>query len=187
MAIEPITNHFNQGLVKLAPPFWGKPRIAAMLRAMLRRVQEIEDTTWEVLETYTIEGADTARLDVLGKIVGQPRFWGDDDIYRAVIRGKIRANRSRGLTDDLIDVVQLTLASTVTVGMRHLSPATLLLWINGTVDAAHQTALEFLLPKARPAGVQMHVFTTAGDVADAAVWDESTWDDGSVYWSEEIL
>ena len=186
MAITPITNHFNQGLVKLAPWAWGKPRIAAMLRAMLRRVQEIEDTTWEVLEAYTIDGADTARLDVLGKIVGQPRFWGDDDIYRAVIRGKIRANRARGLTDDIIEVVQLVLADgDVDVTVAPMVPATVLVYTASAVDAAHASAFKYLLPKARVAGVQQHFFWTE-DGAGEHLWGEGFWGDDAG-WNVEIL
>jgi len=188
MALTPITRHFGEALVKLAMPFWGKPRMAALLQAMVQRVQEIENCAWDVLERYTLGGADTARLDVLGRIVGQPRFWSDDEIYRAVLRGKIRANRSRGLTDDIVDVVQAITPSSDPVHAESYSPATVFVWPEAAIDPATiLIALEFLLPRTRAAGVQMHLFTLPGGLPDGAVWDEATWDDGTYYWSEEIL
>lgn len=168
-------------------PFWGKPRIAALLRAYLRQVQIIEDTVWDVLDRYTITGADTARLDVLGRIVGQPRYWSDDEIYRAVIRGKIRANRSRGLTEDIVEVVQAVTPTDDTVHVEHYSPATAYVWAEAPIADNIATALEFLLPKTRAAGVQLHFFWTEAGLDTAMVWDVSTWDDGSVAWDVEVL
>lgn len=151
------TEHFHQALLKLIGPFWGKPRIAALLRAMLQRVQELEDVAWDVMTRYTVDEADTARLDVIGRVVGQPRFWGDDDTYRWVIRAKIRANRSRGLVDDIIQVIQLATQVTTTIAVESYAPATMTVVLGETIDTARQIALAFLLPKTRPAGVQMHL------------------------------
>lgn len=151
------TAHFHQALLKLIGPFWGKPRIAALLRAMVQRVQEIEDTTWDIMARYTVDGADTARLDVIGRVVGQPRFWGDDDTYRWVIRAKIRANRSRGLVDDIIQVIQLATQVTTVTQVESYAPATMTVVLGEMIDTARQVALAFLLPKTRPAGVQLHL------------------------------
>lgn len=180
MAITPITRHFGDGLVKLAPPYWGKPRIAALLRAYLRQVQIIEDTVWDVLDRYTIAGADTARLDVLGRIVGQPRYWSDDEIYRSVIRGKIRANRSRGLTEDIVEVVRCVPPATESlVRVYHFSPATMLVVPVVEVSAAALEALAFLLPATRAAGVQMHVA-----FAPAAVTGEYDFDSTGILFDD---
>lgn len=188
MPLEPITGHghYHEGLRKFCPPFWGKPRIASLLLAMINRVQELEDSCWDVLERYTLEGADTARLNVLGKIVGQPRFTSNDELYRAVLRAKIRANLSRGLTDDIIEVVQLITNETAVVYVQHYTPATAFVWTLAEGAYAVRDAFRILMPKTRAAGVQLHMFFTP-DPEDAAIWDESTWDDGSVYWEEEIL
>jgi hypothetical protein len=130
---------------------------------MIRRVQELEDAAWEVLEIYHIDNADTARLNVLGKIVGQPRFWSDDEIYRAVIRAKIAANKSRTLTDDLINVIHLAATSTAQIQIEHYSPATMAVLPYEAFEEAEIEALIFLLPKTRALGVQMHVFFSHED------------------------
>jgi hypothetical protein len=187
MALSPITRHFGEGVVKLIPAFWGKPRIAALLQSFLIPVQELEDVMWQVLAAYKINTADTARLDVLGKIVGQPRFWSNDETYRAVIRAKIRTNRSRGLTTDIVEVVSLVTGTTDPVHVEHYVPATMAVWIETPLEDDIYEALAFFLPKARAAGVSLHFYWTEEGLDDAAVWDETTWDDGTIYWNEVIL
>jgi hypothetical protein len=191
MALEQktgLTSHFHEALVKLIPPYWGKPRVAALLQAYVERVQELEDATWEVLERYTIEGADTARLDVLGRVVGQPRFWADDEIYRAVIRGKIRANRSRGLTEDIVEVIQAVTPTDQPVHVESVPIATAVVWAEAPIGADDIiVALRFLLPKTRAAGVRLNFYWTEDGVDTGAIWDVTDWDDGTVYWSTEAL
>lgn len=191
MSLEQKTGssrHFFEALPKLVSAFWGKPRIAALLQAYVQRVQELEDATWAVMDRYTVAVADTTRLDILGRVVGQPRFWSNDEIYRSVIRGKIRANRSRGLTDDIVDVVQCVTPTSDPVHVAHYSPATMFVWPEAPIDAATDLiALKFLLPKTRAAGVRMQFFWTTAGIDTAMVWDEATWDDGSVTWTVEYL
>lgn len=157
VVLVPETEHFHSALLKLVGSFWGKPRIASLLQAMVKRVQELEDAAWDVMNRYDVDNADTARLDVIGRVVGQPRLWGDDETYRWVIRAKIRANRSRGLVGDVIQVIQLaTQVSTITK-VESYAPAAMTVELGETINTARQVALAFLLPKTRPAGVQLHL------------------------------
>lgn len=155
MTISPFSDHFKQALVKLVAPFWGKPRIASLLYALIRQVQDLEDTIWEVSERYQIDTADDARLNVLGRIVGQPRFGFNTETYRAVIRGRIRAARSHGRTDDIVEVLRLATETTDPITVEHFIPATVRVTMPEHVDADHMAAVAFLLPKARAAGVRL--------------------------------
>lgn len=157
IVLEQKSDHFHEAILKLVGSLWGKPRVAALLRAMVQRVQELEDNTWDVMTRYTIDGADTARLDVIGRVVVLPRFWADDEIYRAALRGKIRTNRSRGLIDDIIQVIQLAAQVTTITKVESYAPAAMTVVLGETITDERQVALEFLLPKARPAGVQLHL------------------------------
>ena len=157
MALAPITNHFNEGLMALIPPFWGKPRIAAWLQTYLDQVQDLEDAAWEVLNAYDIDTCDMPRLNVLAKIVGQPNLGWSLETFRSVVRGKIAANRSRGREDDLLNVLRLSIGAQYGATFVTLTPATLFVEISLAVLATYRTALEFLLPKTRAAGVHMQV------------------------------
>lgn len=172
--MERITNHFRQGLVKLAPPFWGKPKIAALLQSFLNHTTSLEDAAWDVLEARTLDNADAVRLVVLGKIVGQPNFGWDLETYRAVIRGKIRTNRSRALSDDIIEVVRLITQTTLPVRIEHFAPATMWAILTEPAPTANElTALRFLLPKARGAGVKQHFFWAPS--ANPGEWADDVW------------
>jgi hypothetical protein len=184
VTLERIENHFHAGLVALAVPFWGRPRVAAVLQSLLNQVTALEAAAWDVLEARTIDNADATRLAVLGKIVGQFNAGWPLETYRAVIRGKIRANRSRGLTDDLIEVVRLVTLTTGFVRVYHFVPATC--WVvleqAGLVFAID--AIRFLLPKTRAAGVKLQFFWAASP--SAQVWGTGFWGDGPG-WSVEVL
>lgn len=196
--LEQKDDHFHDGLLKLVPPFWGKPRIAALLQTYLNRVQEFEDVCWDVLDRYTLDGADDARLAVLGRIVGQPNFGWGTEAYRAVLRGKIRANRSRGLVLDLLEVIQAVTPTDEQVHEAIHGNATMSLWTDAAIDADTYTALAFLLPKTRAAGVQMHFMWVddtdgliLGDALDASVGgdlgDTTHPTDGSTLYSVAVL
>lgn len=185
--LEPITDYFHQGLVEFVAPFWGKPRMAAMLRSFLNRVQELEDAGWEVLEAFNINTADDARLAVLGRIVGQPNFGWSTETYRSIIRAKIRTNRSKSREDDIVDVIRLAMNSESRIYLQHMSPATVLVWLTDGLDEDHEEALLFLMPKTRAAGVKMQLMWTEAGLGTGWVWDETTWDDGSVFWDVAVL
>src|SRR6186997_1917350 len=56
--LQYIGQHEEIAARKLAPPFWGKPFVAALLGAFTRELQFLEDTFWEILESRTLENAD---------------------------------------------------------------------------------------------------------------------------------
>jgi hypothetical protein len=165
------TKHFFEAIVKLVPPLWGKPRVAALIQSYLDQIQELEDATWEVLDARHVNTATGVHLDTLGAIVGQPRFTSDDDVYRSVIRAKIAANRSKGTTDSLINVVRLAGDVASPVQVTHVGPAVVRITLAEPVDAAGLAALAFILPKARAAGVRLGLLAAVDE--DAFVIDDS--------------
>jgi hypothetical protein len=159
VGMQPVTGHsiFYRGLVSLAPPFWSKPRIAAWWQSLANELAELETAAWQVIEARSLANADTERLDVLGRLLGQPRFSTDNEVYRAVLRAKIAANRSRGLEDDVRRVIRLGAQTTVPSTITHHNPATLKIILNQTITDAAFAALAFLLPRTRAAGVGLHI------------------------------
>jgi hypothetical protein len=159
MSITQVDKHFEEGLVALIPPFWGKPVIAAILRSYLRQVQQFENDTFEVLEAFHIDTCDEARLAVLGRVVCQPNFGWSPEAYRNVIRAKIAANRSHGTENDIVNVLRLAGNVTGAVEVYHFAPATMMVVVHEELDEDEREAVFFLLPKTRAAGVRMHLLT----------------------------
>lgn len=105
--IEHETTVADEGVALFTDEWQEKPRLEALLRSYLNRLQELEDTTWAVLESRLIDNAVDSQLDVLGKLVGQRRMGLDDDTYRLFIKARALVNRSKGRGPDIIGLCTL--------------------------------------------------------------------------------
>jgi hypothetical protein len=107
LTLERNPNHAEEGVLKFAAPFWGKPRWAALFVAIARQIQELENVFWDILEKRMLDNATGAQLAVLGRLVGQLDPGLGEEVFRTLIRVRIRINRSNGGWNDLINVLQL--------------------------------------------------------------------------------
>jgi hypothetical protein len=167
MALEKIEQHVELGLLKLAPAYFGKPRIGAGLASLLREIQTLEDAIWQQFELQHIETADRPRLVVMGKLIGQTPQGFSLEQFRTVIRARALANRSRGRGPDIAKVLVALLgagnfaflfAAPGIIYVAALDPLT-------DDDAAMARAV---LPYSSAAGVQIQFFWA--DAADYFMW-----------------
>lgn len=103
-----ITDHVQQAIDRLVSQYQGRYYITQLLKALTKNVQDLENNIFNVLYCLLIDTADTVRLDILGKIVGQERGAFSDETYRLLILGKISANTSVGKSisvQALLDVI----------------------------------------------------------------------------------
>lgn len=87
--------------------------LADLLTAWLAGAQSLEAAFQQLLTQRNIETAVGAQLDVIGKLVGQPRDGLDDDTYRRYIRARITTNRSSGTVGDALKIARLLLGEPV--------------------------------------------------------------------------
>jgi GNAT superfamily N-acetyltransferase len=165
--------HVEEGIVSLAPPWWGKPRIAALLASYLQRIQDVEDDLWEILDIRTLENADLPRLKILGSLIGQPRLLFSEEMYRKVLQARALANVSRGRASDILAVLEV-LIGPGDYFLAEVGDATLLLSVLVAIDAEQLAALVQVLPDVRAAGVGFQLLFAA-DLTDTGVWGESLW------------
>ncbi len=183
---EHIEQHRELGVLELAGPFWGKPRIASLLVAFLDRVQEFEDLVHQLLELRTVDGADIERLKILGKIVGQPRSGLNADDYRTLIKARALANVSRGRASDIFAVLELIVGATPTdYELFEVGNATLLLSIYFDLPAEELNMLRQVLPDVRAAGVGFQLLSSSA-FDDVLIWGE-TWDAAKVWGGVTVL
>jgi hypothetical protein len=171
-ALQYIDRHEEIAARKLAPPFWGKPNIAALLSAFMREIQLLEDTIWEFLELRTLPLADLARLKVLGKIVGQPRLNFDVEAYRVLIRARALANLSRGRASDLLAVLELLIGPSEYT-LLAIGNATLYLSVLEPVTAQGLDMAVQILPDTRAAGVGLQLLFSPEAFEDVFVWGDA--------------
>ncbi len=114
-----ITDHIEAAIARLISQFRDpKPVLHGMIYSYVEQIQELENTVWDVINHRLLDpapgesvGAEGVQLDVLGKIVGQPRLALSDEGYRTAIKIRIRVNRSRGTSEDLLAILRLAMPS----------------------------------------------------------------------------
>jgi hypothetical protein len=101
-----VESHCESGKALLLYQFRvGKPRMAALLCALLEGVQDAEDGIWSVLVGRNLDYAVGLQLDGIGEIVDLARAGWLDETYRALLRAQILVLRSEGTWPDLYKVL----------------------------------------------------------------------------------
>lgn len=73
--------------------------------------QALEDAAQQLLSLFSIDDSEGVQLDILGRVVGQPRNSVSDALYRVYLRARILANRSTGTVEDLYRVLNALLGA----------------------------------------------------------------------------
>jgi hypothetical protein len=178
--------HVEQGLDRLLERFKGRPKLEALLRLFLERVQRIDDVVWDLYVGMWLDNAEGAQLDALGFIVNEPRLGRADDLYRLYIRARIRINRANGRPSDVLQVARLVIEPTATLEFIPEYPAAYKVRITGT--AIRAIDLKKIMLQVKPAGVGLTV-DSVQDLANAFIFDTGTplingWDHGR--WIDDV-
>lgn len=100
-----ITDHKSAALARLAQQLKGKTKLELFMGAFASRYQGPEDALWQLYTERWLDTAVGVQLDVLGRIIGQPRGNSTDDAaYRLRLRARQRANRSSGTVEQILSV-----------------------------------------------------------------------------------
>lgn len=108
-SLQQITDHVAQARDKLINQYKDKPRFEALQASYVRQLQDVEDCAWSIIEAFFLDTADEPRLEILGRIVGQPRRGETLATYRLLVGARIKVNRSDGQSADIIEIAQLLL------------------------------------------------------------------------------
>lgn len=177
--IPQITDHARRAILSLNSEFWGKPRIMSFAWAFASEVQELEDAIYSVIRLRMVDYAFATQLNVLGRLVGQRNVGGfETELYRALIRAKIRTNKSHGSLRDILET--LALLHPGKASWFHAGWATLGLVIENTADLVLD-AVSIVLRNAKQGeeGILLYVAQSAqglrGDSYTSAVAATGGW------------
>lgn len=156
MAIRQITDHATLARARLATQFRGTVSHGAVLDAVSRQVQQIEEAFTDLLTLVVISGSSGMQLDNLGRILGRERAGTTDVAYRAFLRAQILLNRSSGTVPEILGILGLVLSAYNgnAIEGRAYQPAALLMRIRNAIGTLDPTILATLLQRARVAGVR---------------------------------
>lgn len=133
-----------------------QPRMRALLESLGYGVQILEDDAFNVIVSSMLPNVVGDQLDQWGELVNEKREGLTDPDYRRFVLAKLRAMRSAGTVDDLIEVLQLLTAPS-SVRYFDLFPAAYVLqFVHGAwyTDAVARRVLRFM-NVIKPAGVGM--------------------------------
>lgn len=151
MTLEQTADHVEQALSSLLSQYRERPVLEGWLSAFVDQIQELEDAFFELLLQRFLSTATGAQLDVIGRIVGRARNALGDGDYRILLSAWIRANRSDGTGDDVLDVVELALQG-ANLTFTPFYPASFVVWVDEAMTADPAT-VALLIARARLAGV----------------------------------
>ncbi len=152
MALEHITDHVAQAQGRLAQQYRDSTSMKGVVQLIATEWQTLEDVFWSELAT-TIENEVGEQLDVLGRVVNQPREGRDDASYRVWIRARVRINRSGGTAPTLIDIFRTLAPAGATVRFEPQYPAGFVMRI-GAQPVTNGPQLVEVLRAASAAGVK---------------------------------
>ncbi len=164
------TAHVEEGISHLTEYFKHGPRNQAILTGLLAQVQEVEDVVWETSQAFLLDTAEGDQLDLLGTLVGEGRQDRTDSEYRAAIRVRILVNKSEGLPEQLLEILE-GINSGATHAMRELYPAALTIESSSLSPLTLQSTYR-LLRAAKPAGVRVDLIS-GGDATSIGAADGS--------------
>lgn len=158
--------------------------IEKLIATLATPFQSLENVLQQLLSERSVDTAVGAQLDVIGKLVGQPRNGMVDDDYRRYVRARITTNRANGVVEDLITITELVIyddASYIKVETQGI--ATVMVRIEDlTVTTSLAAVLIDFLNDAVSAGVR--VILEYSDQAPATwfKWDTvgQGWDNGKL-------
>jgi len=148
---EHYTDHVTRGVERLIERY-RLPRTSALLASWLTEAQAVEDAFWQLLTERHVAVATGETLDILGRIVGQPRDGRDDATYRLWISARVMVQRSSGTTEEILAIAN-KLVGGAEVVMREYYPASFILNMGG-LDVHTGLEIAQLLMLAKAAGVR---------------------------------
>ncbi len=175
-----IASHCADGKSLLLAQFRGKPRLEAVLCALLRGVQELDDATWQVLTETWLDTAVGVQLETLGDIVDLPRRGWSDEVYRTLLRAQVLVLRSSGTWPELLRVLEVIGVTLTVTRVSEPYPAAAVVALGEPFGVSITSADAFgLLDRARPGGVRFDL-----EFPMAAAAASFTWADGDVEQAE---
>lgn len=145
--------------------------------------QDLEDAFQSLFSLPSIDNSEGVNLDVIGRIVGQPRTV-EDSIYRRFLKARIGVNRSDGTATALYRIFRGLFGEAVSLIIRtdQLGPHSpgingwkfFTLISNGPVDAVVGNAGVAFLRDAKETGAGANLGWAQGDDSDMFCFDGGT-------------
>lgn len=104
-------DHVGEAASRLLRQHDSAARLHALVRALVRPAQQLEQSAFEVMGAFDVGTAYGAQLDVIGGFVGVQREGRSDIAYRAYIHARILGNASDGAIETILKIARVLLGA----------------------------------------------------------------------------
>jgi hypothetical protein len=181
---EPF-GHALAAINHLAFQFRDRPNIVALIDLLASEVDNLETALTQLQTIMQIRASSGAQLDLLGRVIGEPRQGFDDAAYQLHLLARVWLNRGSGTGEDLLKMFGLLLPG-YALALREYPPASFLLAIGSTsLDTTTAGYLVGILQLAKAAGVRAFLqylvspatvaFTFDGGLSSPVGFENGTW------------
>ena len=125
--LESPTNHERRTLRRLIAQYQGKPNMLALIRALVAPWQELEDILYLITEKRDVDNGFGVLLDDIGGLVGLARGGLEDNTYRTRLAGRIVANASKSVPEDVRATVDMLMQGLAAVHLDESPPGVMIL------------------------------------------------------------
>lgn len=115
-------NLIDEAEIMMLHQFKKSTKLIGLIRSLVAPLEEIDQLLQRMHHGRYIDEATDGRLDILGRIVGQPRNGMDDDDYRAWIKVAIRLNIGSGTIADLLAILSILYDKSPDVELQERPP-----------------------------------------------------------------
>lgn len=172
MALEHVEDHAAQAQGRLASQY-RDTTVEGFVLAPVPGQQAVEDALWQTLQVPVIDSAEGEQLDLLGRIVGEPRYSRDDATYRLWLKARVAINKSNGTVAELLYIVGLIKPADASLRLVPSYPASLNLHLDDIeVTASDAAIIAAVLQEAKAAGVRAIVEFLNSSPEDAFTLDD---------------
>jgi hypothetical protein len=145
-------------LARLLGQFSDSTALRDLIVSLVSPLDEIDTALLDVHYRRWLDvGTEGVQLDVLGRIVGEPRNGLSDTLYLRALRTRVLINRSSGRLEQLLNIATTFEPNIEPLEIREHVPNALTVWATeGTLDAGPR-ALADRLQTARAGGVSLQL------------------------------
>lgn len=139
------TNDYKDFTNLLIQEYKDKEKFLAWQEAFAAECNKLETAIFELMEEYNIDHGMGIQLDIIGNILGLPRYGRNDESYKTILKIKAEINSSSGTPEAIIKTAE-KLYNATDVQLVFIYPAKIQLWQNGDIGIFLDYNLELDIP-----------------------------------------
>lgn len=145
----------NEAESLLLYQFKDAARLKGLVRSLVMPLQTIADNMDALSKRIHIDAVSGNLLDILGKLVGQPRSGMNDENFKTWLKIRIKLNRCNGTPEELLNILRLLLGETYSVTLTEYQPNDIVIVFFDAFNISAKMVFS-LIKKASPLGLRHH-------------------------------